>query len=133
LIRGEQARGATILFSTHVMAHAERLCARLSIIAGGQVRFEGTVDEARSMLPMRAYYVPRTDGDDLATVLPADAVHDRGGWRFTVPDGGAEAVVMKLIQSGHGLEGLTMERPGLHDAFVTIVQAVRAEAGGEEG
>jgi ABC-2 type transport system ATP-binding protein len=128
LIRGEQARGATILFSTHVMAHAERLCARLSIIAGGQVRFEGTVDEARSMLPMRAYYVPRTDGDDLATVLPADAVHDRGGWRFTVPDGGAEAIVMKLIQSGHGLEGLTMERPGLHDAFVTIVQAVRAEA-----
>jgi ABC-2 type transport system ATP-binding protein len=130
LIRAEQARGATILFSTHVMGHAERLCARLSIIAAGQVRFEGTVDEARAMLPMRASYVPRTDGDDLAAVLPADAVHDRGGWRFTVPEGGAEAIVMKLIQSGHGLEGLTMERPGLHDAFVTIVQAVRAEAGG---
>src|SRR3546814_9049556 len=26
LVRREQARGATILFSTHVMAHAERLC-----------------------------------------------------------------------------------------------------------
>jgi ABC-2 type transport system ATP-binding protein len=131
LIRAEQARGATILFSTHVMAHAERLCAGLSIIAGGKVRFEGTVDEARAMLPMRAHYVPRVDDDDLANFLPADAARNGTGWRFTVPEGGAEAIVMKLIESGHGLEGLTMERPGLHDAFVTIVQAVSAEAGGE--
>ncbi|NWN13349.1 AAA family ATPase, partial [Escherichia coli] len=46
LIRAERDRGATILFSTHVMAHAERLCDRLSIIAGGKVRFEGTVNDA---------------------------------------------------------------------------------------
>jgi ABC-2 type transport system ATP-binding protein len=131
LIRAEQARGATILFSTHVMAHAERLCAGLSIIAGGKVRFEGTVDQARGMLPMRAHYVPRVDAEDLANVLPVDAVHNGKDWRFTVPEGGAEAIVMRLIQSGHGLEGLTMERPGLHDAFVNIVQAVRAEEGGE--
>ena len=131
LIRAEQARGATILFSTHVMAHAERLCAGLSIIAGGKVRFEGSVEDARSMLPMRAHYVPRVDADGLAAVLPSDAVHNGRDWRFTVPEGGAEAIVMKLIQSGHGLEGLTMERPGLHDAFVNIVQAVRAEEGGE--
>jgi ABC-2 type transport system ATP-binding protein len=83
------------------------------------------------MLPMRAHYVPRVDAEDLANVLPADAVHNGRDWRFTVPEGGAEAIVMKLIQSGHGLEGLTMERPGLHDAFVSIVQAVRAEEGGE--
>src|SRR3546814_1393591 len=32
LVRREQARGATILFSTHVMAPAERLCDRIAII-----------------------------------------------------------------------------------------------------
>ena len=128
LIRAEQARGATILFSTHVMSHAERLCARLSIIAGGLVRFEGTVDEARGRLPMRASYIPTSDGDDLRGHLPDDAVHNGASWRFTVPEGGAEALVMKLIQSGHGIAGLTMERPGLHDAFVDIVQKSRAEA-----
>ena len=47
LILAERARGATILFSTHVMGHAERMCDALSIIAGGQVRFEGSVDDAR--------------------------------------------------------------------------------------
>src|SRR3546814_9537577 len=33
LVRRERDRGATILFSTHVMAHAERLCDRIAIIA----------------------------------------------------------------------------------------------------
>ena len=42
--------GATIIFSTHVIAHAERLCERIAIIAGGKVAFEGAVDEARDRL-----------------------------------------------------------------------------------
>src|ERR671921_2754545 len=43
LIRDEAADGATIIFSTHVIAHAERLCERIAIIAAGKVRFEGLV------------------------------------------------------------------------------------------
>ena len=45
MIRKQAADGATILFSTHVIAHAERLCERIAIIAGGKVRFEGAVDD----------------------------------------------------------------------------------------
>src|SRR3546814_1832476 len=45
LVRRERERGATILFSTHVMAHAERLCDRIAIIARSARRFEGTVDQ----------------------------------------------------------------------------------------
>lgn len=127
LIKAEQKRGATILFSTHVMAHAERLCAGLSIIAGGLVRFQGTVDEARGRLPMRGSYTPSTDGADVAGLLPTGAIHDGRAWRFTVPEDGAEALVQRLLASGHGMAGLTMERPGLHDAFVSIVQQVRSE------
>jgi ABC-2 type transport system ATP-binding protein len=40
----------TIIFSTHVIAHAERLCERIAIIAKGKVVFEGAVDEARATL-----------------------------------------------------------------------------------
>lgn len=121
LILAERARGATILFSTHVMGHAERMCDRLSIIAGGQVRFEGTVDDARRMLPMRAHYVPSSDSEGVRSFLPDDAELSAEGWRFTVPIGGAESIVKKLISAGHGISGLSIERPGLHDAFVRIV------------
>jgi ABC-2 type transport system ATP-binding protein len=126
LIKAERDRGATILFSTHVMGHAERLCDRLSIIAGGKVRFEGTVDEARSTLPMRAHYVPTAGEDAVGKLLPPGAEHVGHGWRFIVPEGGAEALLLSLVKAGHGIAGLTMERPGLHDVFVKVVADAKA-------
>jgi ABC-2 type transport system ATP-binding protein len=129
LVMAERDRGATILFSTHVMAHAERLCDRLAIIAGGKRRFEGTVAEARGMLPMRAHYVPHHPSDGIAALLPPDAQRDRqgDGWTFSVPDGGVEQTLSRLIAGGHGIAGLSIERPGLHDAFVRIVGQAAAE------
>nr|WP_230771528.1 ATP-binding cassette domain-containing protein [Sphingomonas sp. Leaf4] len=125
LIRAERDRGATILFSTHVMAHAERLCDRLCIIAGGKRRFEGTVDDARAMLPMKAHYVPHHPSPDIARLLPTDAQPvdptRGGGWRFTLPAQGIEGILVRLIDAGYGISGLSIERPGLHDAFVRIV------------
>jgi ABC-2 type transport system ATP-binding protein len=121
LIRAQRDRGATILFSTHVMAHAERLCDHLSIIAGGVVKFEGTVDQARALLPLKAHYTPHHHADTAGALLPADAERDNGSWRFTVPPEGIEALLVRLIDAGYGISGLSIERPGLHDAFVKIV------------
>ena len=121
LIVAERDRGATILFSTHIMSHAERLCDGLAIIAGGKRRFEGTVAQARGMLPQQVHYVPQHAGQGLTALLPGDAVADNGGWKFTMPDTGVEALLVKLIEAGHGISGLSIERPGLHDAFVKIV------------
>ncbi|WP_431471049.1 ABC transporter ATP-binding protein [Sphingosinithalassobacter sp. LHW66-3] len=121
LILAERDRGATILFSTHVMAHAERLCDRLAIIAGGKVRFEGTVDDARAHLPMRAHYTPHRENTEIRALLPADAEHSAGSWHFTLPAEGIEPLLVKLIDRGYGISGLSIERPGLHDAFVRIV------------
>ncbi|HTG37692.1 ABC transporter ATP-binding protein [Sphingomonas sp.] len=121
LIRAQRDRGATILFSTHVMAHAERLCDRLTIIARGRARFEGSVADARATLPYRAHYVPHFAHDGLSALLPADAVRDGDGWRFIVPDEGIEPLLSRLIAAGHGISGLSIERPSLHDVFVRIV------------
>ena len=121
LIVAQRDRGATILFSTHVMAHAERLCDRLAIIASGKCRFEGTVADARGMLPMQAHYIPQQDDESLAALLPAGARHQHGAWHFAVPPEGPEGVLKTLISAGHGISGLSIERPGLHDAFVRIV------------
>ena len=48
MIRGLAANGATVLFSTHVMQHAERLCDKVVLLARGRKAFEGTVTEARA-------------------------------------------------------------------------------------
>ncbi|GGB17124.1 ABC transporter ATP-binding protein [Sphingomonas metalli] len=124
LILAERDRGATILFSTHVMAHAERLCDRLAIIAGGQRQFEGTVDDARATLPAQVHYQPRQPNPALAAQLPAGATPEGDGWRFAMPPDGIEPLLNRLIAAGHGIAGLTIERPTLHEAFVRIVGSV---------
>ncbi|MGW8278245.1 ABC transporter ATP-binding protein [Sphingomonas aurantiaca] len=121
LILGERDRGATILFSTHIMSHAERLCDRLAIIAGGKRRFEGTVADARGILPQRVHYTPHRPDPAIRGVLPADAVTDGDSWRFELPDEGIESLLVRLIDAGYGISGLSIERPGLHEAFVRIV------------
>jgi len=121
LILAERDRGATILFSTHIMSHAERICDRLAIIAGGKRRFEGTVDDARGMLPQRVFYTPHDSSDAVASALPRDAMRDGPQWRFELPPEGIEPLLARLIERGHGIAGLSIERPGLHEAFVSIV------------
>jgi ABC-2 type transport system ATP-binding protein len=125
LIRAEQARGATVLFSTHVMGHAERLCGRLAIIAGGRCRFEGTIDAARAQLPLQGRYVPAKNVQEAGACLPEGARLEGNAWRFTIAEGAADALLARLVSAGHGVAGLSIERPGLHEAFVHIVNAAR--------
>ena len=126
LVRRERDRGATILFSTHVMAHAERLCDRLAIIARSQRRFEGTVDEARALLPMQVRYAPRDGSDAVAALLPSAAMRKGDAWHFAIEDGEVEPLLARITASGHGVTGLSIARPALHDAFVHIVRQVDA-------
>ncbi|WP_310467919.1 ATP-binding cassette domain-containing protein [Sphingomonas sp.] len=134
LIRAQADAGATIIFSTHVIAHAERLCERIAIIAKGKVAFEGSVDEARRKLrPIVRLRTRATDGPWRAAI-PASARQDGGEWIFELPRGGPEPLLKALIDGGAGIETLAIERPGLHDAFVAIAgpDAV-AEMDGVEG
>ncbi len=133
LILAERDRGATILFSTHVMAHAQRLCDRLAIIAGGKRRFEGTVDDARGTLPQQVRYTPVRPDAAIASLLPHDAVVDGESWRFELPRDGIEPLLVRLIDAGHGIAGLSIERPGLHEAFVRIVGQQALEGSVLEG
>ena len=120
LIRAEAAAGATIIFSTHVIAHAERLCERIAIIAGGRIRFEGRVAEARDRLRPQVRLRTRAQDGTWRSALPSDATNEDGVWHFELPAAGIEPLLKALIEGGAGIEELSIERPGLHDAFVAI-------------
>ena len=132
LIRERAARGATIIFSTHVIAHAERLCERITIIAGGKVAFEGGIDEARSRLRPIVRLRTREDEGAWRSALPAGARCEGGEWVFELPESGPEPLLKALIDGGAGIETLAIERPGLHEAFVAIAGDAAARAMEEE-
>ena len=127
LIRREAREGATIIFSTHVIAHAERLCERIAIMGRGKIVFEGSVDEARGRLRPIVRLRTRADNGNWRSALPANARRESGEWVFELPETGPEPLLTALIDGGAGIETLAIERPGLHDAFVAIAGNAAAD------
>lgn len=120
LIRNETRNGMTVIFSTHVIAHAERLCERVAIIAKGKVAFDGRVDEARSQLRPIVRLRTRAADGEWRSAIPAGARREGHEWVFELPEDGPEPLLRALLDGGAGIETLAIERPGLHDAFVAI-------------
>ena len=130
LIRDQAASGVTVIFSTHVIAHAERLCERVAIIAEGKSVFEGAVDEARGRLRPIVHVRTRSSDGPWRSALPNAAKLVAGEWRFELPESGPEPLLKALIDGGAGIETLSIERPGLHDAFIAIAgEATAREMG----
>ena len=130
LIRDQAAAGVTVIFSTHVIAHAERLCERVAIIAEGKSAFEGAVDEARGRLRPIVHLRTRAEDGPWRQAIPESARFVAGEWKFELPRTGPEPLLKALIDGGAGIETLSIERPGLHDAFIAIAgEAAAREMG----
>ena len=142
IIREMAKRGRTVLFSTHVMQHAERLCHRILLMAKGRKIFDGTVTEAKSIIPRR---VRIETGDDiaplreLAEVLSTSAVPPRNGdlptaegtlWELELREHADPQIVLQACFAQKiRLRGFNQSDPSLHDVFVRLVGSEAKEAG----
>jgi ABC-2 type transport system ATP-binding protein len=122
----EAARGgATVVFSTHVMQHAERLCDRLLLLAKGRKVFEGTQDEARRALPSRLTVTSRAEPAQLPGVAKASPLGQADGWASydveLVPGVVAEALLEHCTANGFALRQFRVHTPTLHEVFIHLV------------
>ena len=132
MIRRMAAEGTTVIFSTHVIAHAERLCEGVAIIAGGKVPYAGSVDAARDRIPAQVRLETHAEDGRWRAALPADARREGRYWLFSLPESGIEPLLRALIEGDAGILSLSIERAGLHDAFVHIAGEAAARALEEE-
>ena len=128
MIRDQADKGVTVIFSTHVIAHAERLCERIAIIAKGKISFDGLVSTARDRLRPQVHLETETLDGPWRSALPVDVRAEGNWWHFTLPETGVEPLLKALVEGKAGVRSLSIERPGLHDAFVAIAgESVAAE------
>ncbi len=104
---------------------------RVAIIARGKFAFEGRVDEARGRLRPIVHLRTRSADGPWRSAIPADAQTRAGEWVFELPKGGPEPLLKALLDGGAGIETLSIERPGLHDAFVAIAGEAAAREMGD--
>jgi ABC-2 type transport system ATP-binding protein len=125
-IRRMSAGGSTVVFSTHVMQHAERLCDRLLLMTRGRKKFEGTLDQARAELPARLTVVSKDDPAQLAGVDSSEerAAAEPGWRRWSVrlqPGVAPGDVLEQCVSNGFALRQFEQQQASLHDVFVHIV------------
>ncbi len=130
LIIDEHKRGATIVFSTHVMEHAERLCEKIVMMARGRKVFDGTLEEGFAALG-RAVHIGVSDGFDLQTTLaPAgfEAQEDGDHWRVSLKNGQTSQDALRAsIDLGAPITSFTPQEARLRDVFVSLVSEAEAQ------
>lgn len=125
MVREIVDRGRTIIFSTHVMEHAERLCDRIILMSEGKKTFDGDLDSALSNAPRRL--IIETPSKDALTVLSplAENVEQSGDATYKLllkPEINAQKVLEICVKKKLQLVRFEPERPSLHEAFVEIVR-----------
>ncbi len=127
VIRGLAANGATVIFSTHVMQHAERLCDHVVLLAKGRKVFDGSVDQARGHAPRSLVLEGGLDEAAVAALPGVAGVHsetlDDGGVRYTAALGKGAAgqdALREAFARGLDIVRFEMREPSLHDAFIAL-------------
>ena len=124
MVREIAARDRTIIFSTHVMEHAERLCDRIILMASGRKVFDGTTQDALAEAPRRVNLASEMEGlTELIEPFAASVETQANGTLSLILKPGAHAhnILERSVAQGLHLSQYEPIRPTLHEAFVTLV------------
>jgi ABC-2 type transport system ATP-binding protein len=132
-------QGRTVLFSTHIMEQAERMCDRIVIIARGRKIVDGRIGDVKR--EFGGSYVALSFAHDAGRAMPV--LEDRA-LVAQVDDYGASAEVRladgadpdqllaRLVAGGVGLSRFEVVEPSLQSIFIAKVGPEAATAPAEE-
>jgi ABC-2 type transport system ATP-binding protein len=128
--------GRTVIFSTHLMDNAERLCDSVCIISKGHKVLDGTVAAVKAEHGSNNVALGVSSGrETVAEKLRADPsverVDDQNRFlEITLKKGAdSQALLRSLVQSGVELERFERIQPSLHQIFLDKVGATGVEPG----
>jgi ABC-2 type transport system ATP-binding protein len=135
LVLEEHRRGATVLFSTHAMVHAEQLCDHIVMIHRGGKVLDETMSGIRARFDPRSLlfepFDPAADVTALSRVPGVQSVRrDGGAWEIGLAEGTNPAAAIRAVASAVAPARIEVRRPTLEDVFVAIVSG--GDLGGDE-
>ena len=130
-------RGKTVIFSTHLMDNAERLCDSVCIIAHGDKVLDGSVAHVKAEHGTRvvALAVASEARGRIAHVLADRSLVSRADDqnRFyeieLAPGADAQVLLQRVIETGAAIQRFELVQPSLHQIFLERVGATGVEEG----
>ena len=126
LVAAEQQRGATLLFSTHIMAHAEELCEHVVMIHNGRKVLDEPMTGLRRQFDPRVIRVEPLDENASVAVLRqvpgvAEVKTTNDGWEVHLQAGIDPTTAMQQIAATVPVASIAMARLRLEDVFLRLV------------
>ena len=116
----EKERGATIIFSDHVMTNVEELCDDVVMIRDGKVILDGSVQEVRNQYGKTRLFVSsslsQTELEALPHVTKA-SLTNQGTWRLVLDDEAAGKELSDLLTKGQYIETFDQQAPTIDEIF----------------
>jgi ABC-2 type transport system ATP-binding protein len=130
VIDDERHSGRTVLLSSHILAEAEALCDRVSIIRDGRTVESGTLAELRHLTRTSIQAELAGPPDGLSTLA---GVHDLqvDGTRVRCQVDGAQLDEVLRHLSAAGVRSLTSQPPTLEELFLRHYQADEPAGNGQ--
>ena len=126
LVLAEHKRGATILFSTHVMPHAEELCDSVIMVHQGRKVLDERTDTIRRQYNPRHIQLEPLDPD--ANISPLRSLPEiesvdrtNGTYDILLVEGTNPATAMRRIVDIVTPAVMELSRPRLEDVFIKLV------------
>jgi len=126
LILEQHRRGATIIFSTHVMTQAEQICEQIVMINDGDKVLDDSLGTIRTKFdPRTVLFEPLHPDADLASLGALDGVEgverENGHWAISLIEGTDPSRAIGDIVAAVTPARIELHRPTLEDIFVQIV------------
>jgi ABC-2 type transport system ATP-binding protein len=126
VILAEHRRGATILFSTHVMVQAEEICDHIVMLhRGRKVLDESLWSIRRRHDPRTLLFEPFARDSDVAALETLDGVSrvvpDGGAYRVEMREDADPVAVMRSVAQAIPPARIELHRPSLEDIFIGLV------------
>jgi ABC-2 type transport system ATP-binding protein len=125
-------RGKTVIFSTHVMETAERMCDAVCIIARGEKVLDGSVAQVKAEHGTRNVALVLQDGAGRASVTQVLTDGrlvgriDDSNRAFEIelaPGADPQRLLRQLVEAGAAIERFELVHPSLHQIFLQRVGA----------
>jgi ABC-2 type transport system ATP-binding protein len=132
-----KARGKTVIFSTHLMDNAERICDSVCIIAHGEKVLDGAVADVKAAHGARvvALAVAGEARSAIAHVLADRTLVARADDQNRyyeielAPGADPQALLRRVIETGAPIQRFELVQPSLHQIFLEKVGATGVEEG----
>jgi ABC-2 type transport system ATP-binding protein len=115
-------RGTTVVFSTHDMATAEKMCDRIFMIFRGRKVLDGTLDEIQSVYGVDTVRVRTAGGASILAGMPdVKVTNDYGQMQEVQLTADPQRFLQQLV-ARTAVYHFEVTRPSLHDIFVRIAR-----------